>query len=393
MGDGHAVLTRDAFDSCWFQLADLNTQEVDATAYGEWIRTAIGKLTRKVGGGGSMPETTVWRTDEDMVRELRLSCNQSRAAGAAGLTQLDGWRRGHAKFFAEEFGLSYDAWERGLKDGRPVHLDELRLKAENERVAVEPRRRSKDYGSHSTPPPSKPAAASAIATGQPHSAVASSSLSPAHVPGSTPRHAPSLPAATSHIRPFNDPSGAALAQVPAPPPAPPPAPSPTRAASALRLPAVAPSVQAALFSTLRPLPITPPAPPPPLTPRLPRVAWHAAPHGVSSPWDGQNWRNPCMTRGINPYSGSSSPPVLPLRGSPRSYPHLPPAPKVQTRLPSLRRTRSLEFGMQQLPPLATAAVALSIQAAGMLPPPPQAPSHSPSPSNRGMERQRRRHTY
>lgn len=102
-----AVLSRDNFDKCWFQMADLSTDEVDANEYATWIREVVDRLTQTArppsspqdtaavnallmadndgggmasagrGGGGSshLPAATrVWRSDVDMIRELRDVC-------------------------------------------------------------------------------------------------------------------------------------------------------------------------------------------------------------------------------------------------------------------------------------------------------------------------------
>ena len=165
---GRDGLTREAFDRCWFQLADLNTEEVDADVYADWIRLTVSKLTYPTSdspeekepsssrSGSPAPEGSspradpeapaatltarrrrpkrgecVWRSDSDMIRELRDACVEEGTATEQEVeSQLIVWEKQHSNFFADEFRVSYGAWEEGLEQRRRVKRREIDLEAQ-----------------------------------------------------------------------------------------------------------------------------------------------------------------------------------------------------------------------------------------------------------------------
>ena len=115
------MLSRAAFESCWYQLADLNTIRVDDDDYAAWIREVIGRLTKeaKVPAGGAQKQEQlrqqaqrqrhpqqqqrrqaqrqrqaqqpssqrVWRSDSELISELCEACVREGIAPSSAITQ------------------------------------------------------------------------------------------------------------------------------------------------------------------------------------------------------------------------------------------------------------------------------------------------------------------
>ena len=51
--EGTGELAEGLFKSCWFQLADINTNAIDAKEYAEWVRLVLSKMVRtRIGANG-----------------------------------------------------------------------------------------------------------------------------------------------------------------------------------------------------------------------------------------------------------------------------------------------------------------------------------------------------
>ena len=149
-----AGLSRAAFERCWYQLADLNTERIDASECAEWIRQVVGRLTQEVllqegaassdssspgfgqessqgpsqgssqgsRQGSSQGSRRAWRSDAMLLEELQTAVGgeqHSSIPGWSGWSGWSGWREAHSRFLLGEFGVEYEAWERQLEAGRP----------------------------------------------------------------------------------------------------------------------------------------------------------------------------------------------------------------------------------------------------------------------------------
>ena len=127
------------------ELADLNTEQVDAQTYADWIRQVVAKLcltaeeVRRLGGeverrgigaaigssdaSGSeqrlRPGSLVWRSDADMIRELRDACvREGTASSRQVMSQLHDWEAHWSEHLADEFSLEYSVLELHLEERR-----------------------------------------------------------------------------------------------------------------------------------------------------------------------------------------------------------------------------------------------------------------------------------
>jgi len=62
-------LTRSDFDRCWFQLADLYTDEISGMIYGDWIRALVFKISYRHPESGQWQ----WRDDKSMMLDVPLA--------------------------------------------------------------------------------------------------------------------------------------------------------------------------------------------------------------------------------------------------------------------------------------------------------------------------------
>ena len=117
-----ATLSRAAFESCWYQLAALNTSRVDANSYAVWIHEVVSRLTKEArvqehAGTADVlphgrphvyqpqqgqqqaqqqrqrqrqaapPTQRVWRSDNELIGELREACVKAGVAPSSAISQ------------------------------------------------------------------------------------------------------------------------------------------------------------------------------------------------------------------------------------------------------------------------------------------------------------------
>ena len=79
--EGADELNEKQLKDCWFQLADVHTESIDADEYAEWVRDVINTITTMANGDRleeGAHEVGAWRTDSAMLEEIRQEAGVSK---------------------------------------------------------------------------------------------------------------------------------------------------------------------------------------------------------------------------------------------------------------------------------------------------------------------------
>jgi hypothetical protein len=81
--EGKAELSEQAFKTCWFQLADVHVDDIDASEYSDWIREIITEMTMTTEAQGEdelinpdiISRIEQWRPDSDLLDSIRVEAD------------------------------------------------------------------------------------------------------------------------------------------------------------------------------------------------------------------------------------------------------------------------------------------------------------------------------